>query len=94
MLLDKLETLTFSKTNQMTITLSEGILYLAVVLILMIIQVYQLKRIADLQKECDLIWTQVGTIVMSISAKMLEMQKDITDAKQKNENIRSSEVAG
>jgi low affinity Fe/Cu permease len=94
MLLDKLETLTFSKTNQMTITLSEGILYLAVVLILMIIQVYQLKRIADLQKECDLIWTQVSTIVMSISAKMLEMQKDITDAKQKNENIRSSEVAG
>lgn len=94
MLLDKLETLTFSKRNQMTITLSEGILYLIAVLVLMVIQVYQLKRIADLQKECDLIWTQVGTIVMSISTKMMEMQKDITDAKHKNEDIRSSEAAG
>lgn len=67
----------------MTITLGENQVYLAVILVLMAIQVYQIKRIMELKKECDKIWEQLGTIVLSISTKMLEMQKDITNKENK-----------
>jgi hypothetical protein len=67
----------------MTITLGENQVYLAVILVLMAIQVYQIKRIMELKKECDKIWEQLGTIVLSISTKMLEMQKEITNKENK-----------
>ena len=62
----------------MTITLTDSILYLVVVLILMGIQVYQQIQIRKSRKEIDSLWEQIGTVAYSISVKMLEMQKDIT----------------
>lgn len=62
----------------MTVTLTDSILYLIVVLLLMAMQVYQQVQIRKNRKEIDSLWEQIGTIAYSISVKMLEMQKDIT----------------
>ena len=62
----------------MTVTLSDGVFYLLVVLALMGIQVYQQVQIKKNRKEIDSLWEQIGTIAYSISIKMIEMQKDIT----------------
>lgn len=67
----------------MTVTLTDGIIYLIVVLILMGIQVYQQIQIRKNRKEIDSLWEQIGTIAYSISIKMIEMQKDITTKEDK-----------
>jgi len=67
----------------MTVTLTDGVLYLIVVLLLMGIQVYQQVQIRKNRKEIDKLWEQIGTIAYSISVKMIEMQKDITTKEDK-----------
>lgn len=67
----------------MTVTLTDNILYLAVVLILMGIQVYQQFQVRKSRKEIESLWEQIGTIAYSISVKMIEMQKDITTKEDK-----------
>jgi len=67
----------------MTVTLTDGVLYLIVVLLLMGIQVYQQVKIRKNRKEIDKLWEQIGTIAYSISVKMIEMQKDITTKEDK-----------
>jgi len=62
----------------MTVTLTDSILYLIVVLLLMGMQAYQQIQIRKSRKEIDSLWEQIGTIAYSISVKMIEMQKDIT----------------
>lgn len=67
----------------MTVTLTDGALYLIVVLLLMGVQVYQQVQIRKNRKEIDSLWEQIGTIAYSISIKMIEMQKDITTKEDK-----------
>ena len=67
----------------MTVTLTDGALYLIVVLLLMGVQVYQQVQIRKNRKEIDKLWEQIGTIAYSISIKMIEMQKDITTKEDK-----------
>ena len=65
------------------VTLTDGALYLIVVLLLMGVQVYQQVQIRKNRKEIDSLWEQIGTIAYSISIKMIEMQKDITTKEDK-----------
>lgn len=67
----------------MTITLENEQVYLLVILILMAIQVYQLKRISDLRKECDRIWNQIGSFALGLSSKIQDMEKDIEKKQDK-----------
>lgn len=78
----------------MSITLGENSIYLIVILILMAVQAFQFYLISKVKSEIDQIWSQMGTIIMSISTKMMEMQKDIGNKKDKDEDIRNSETAG
>jgi hypothetical protein len=49
----------------------------------MIIQIYQQRTIKKLERECDDIWAQLGTLVGNITSQMLSMQKDINDKQDK-----------
>jgi len=75
----------------MSITLGENSIYLIVILLLMAVQAFQFYLINKVKSEIDQIWSQIGTIVLSISTKMMEMQHDIK--KKKDEDIRNSETA-
>lgn len=76
----------------MTITLGEDNIYLIVILVLMSIQAFQLKRSFDMKKEIDQIWAQLGTLLIATSSKMSELEKEINKKQNKNENIRDSET--
>jgi hypothetical protein len=67
----------------MTITLTAEHLYIGIIVILMIIQIYQQTLIKKLEKECDDIWAQLGTLVGNITSQVLSMQKDINGKKDK-----------
>ncbi len=77
----------------MSITLGENSIYLVVILLLMAVQALQFHLLRKMKSEIDQVWSQIGTIVLSISTKMMEMQQDINKKKDKNEDVRNSEIA-
>lgn len=76
----------------MSVTLGENSIYLIAILVLMAIQAFQFHLIKKLKSEIDQVWSQMGTIVLSISTKMMEMQKDIGNKKDKNEDVDNSKT--
>jgi len=60
----------------MTIVLEEKHLYIGIILVLMIIQIAQQRKISKLTKEIESIWNQLGTLAFGISNKITELQKD------------------
>ena len=74
----------------MTVTLTIETLYIAIIVILMIIQIYQLTRVKYLEKEVKDLWDQIGTLTFSITGKFLEVRNDLNNKQDKNENKRSS----
>jgi len=67
----------------MTVTFTQEHLYIGIILLLVGLQIYQLRLINKLEKECDDIWAQLGTLVGSITSQMLSMQKDINGKQDK-----------
>ena len=74
----------------MTVTLTIETLYIAIIIILMIIQIYQLTRVKYLEKEVKDLWDQIGTLTFSITGKFLEVRNDLNNKQDKNENKRNS----
>lgn len=74
----------------MTVTLTIETLYIAIIVILMILQIYQFTLVKYLKKEVKDLWDQIGTLTYSITGKFLDMQKDLNDKQDKNENKRNS----
>lgn len=67
----------------MTVTLTIETLYIAIIVILMIIQIYQLTRVKYLEKEVKDLWDQIGTLTYSITGKFLEVQNDLNNKQDK-----------
>lgn len=67
----------------MTVTLTQEHLYLGIIIILAGLQIYQLRLIKKLEKECDDIWTQLGTLVGNITSQILSLQKDLNGKEDK-----------
>lgn len=65
----------------MTITLSSEYLYLAVTLVLMFIQVLQIRRSVKLKREIEELWGQISIIAMSAGSMLEKLEKKI-DGKQ------------
>jgi len=68
----------------MTLTINQEHVYLASVLILMAIQVYQQIRIEKLKKDVDSIWTQIGNFALALATKIQELEKEL-DKKKNSE---------
>jgi hypothetical protein len=67
----------------MTVTFTQEHLYVGIIIVLIGIQIYQQRTIKKLEKECDDIWSQLGTLVGSISSQILSLQKDMNDKQDK-----------
>ena len=67
----------------MTVTITETSFYLGVVLFLLVVQVYHQIQIKKLEKETRQLWEQISILVVSISAQMLQQQKDINEKQDK-----------
>lgn len=67
----------------MTVTFTQEHIYIGIIIVLVGIQIYQQKLIKSLEKECDDIWAQLGTLVGSVSKELLSIQKDIASKQDK-----------
>lgn len=65
----------------MTFTITSEYLYLAVTLILMLIQVLQIRKVAKLKKELEDVWSQISILAMSAGGMLEKIKKDL-DGKQ------------
>lgn len=65
----------------MTINITPEYLYLGVTLILMLIQVLQIRRASKLKREIEELWGQISIIAMSTAAMLEKLEKKI-DGKQ------------
>jgi hypothetical protein len=70
----------------MILTISEGIVYLVVTLILMGIQVWQVRKFHLQNKELDLIWEQIGILAMTTSLNIEKLQKSIDEKESKSKS--------
>jgi hypothetical protein len=67
----------------MTITVTETQVYVGIIILLMIIQMYQQRVISKLEKETKQIWEQIGILVVSLGTELGNMQKDLNKKEDK-----------
>jgi hypothetical protein len=67
----------------MTFTISDNQLYVGIIIVLILIQIYQQKLIRDLQKETHDIWNQIAILVTTLSAELTGLQKSLSNKKDK-----------
>ena len=65
----------------MTITITREQMYIGIIVLLILLQMYQQNQIRKIQRDCSDLWGQLGTLVANLTTQMLQMQKDI-NAKQ------------
>ena len=54
----------------MTVTITQEHFYIGTIVFLVLMQVLQWNAISKLQKECDRIWEQLGTLVAGVSKRL------------------------
>lgn len=67
----------------MTFTVTTEHLYLGIIFILMIIQVYQWRLIYKTFKECDALWTQLGNLASSLASQIIAIQQELSKKEDK-----------
>jgi len=67
----------------MTITVTETQVYVGIIIVLMVIQMYQQRVISKLEKETKQIWEQIGILVVSLGTELGNMQKDLNKKEDK-----------
>jgi hypothetical protein len=67
----------------MTITITDQQVYFGVIIFFIIMQVWQWVVITKLQKECDRLWEQMGTLVAGVSNRLIDIQKDLSTKEDK-----------
>lgn len=67
----------------MTVTITQEHFYIGVIVLLMVLQIFQWRFIYKLNKECDRIWEQLGTLVSGVSNQIISIQKDLSTKEDK-----------
>jgi len=60
----------------MTFTITTENLYLGVILLFMIIQIYQWRVIYKVKSEVDSVWKQIHLLTINVAAEILKLKKD------------------
>lgn len=66
----------------MTFTLSTENIYLAIIAVLMIVQVFQWRSIYKLKEEIDSVWTQMAILVGTFGKEVKELQDKFNGIKK------------
>ena len=67
----------------MTFTISDNQLYVGIIIVLILIQIYQQSLIKKLERETVDIWNQIAILVTTISAELTGLQKSLSNKKDK-----------
>lgn len=66
----------------MTLTVTPETIYLSIIGILMIVQVFQWRSIFKLKDQIDQIWTQMAILVGTFGKEVKELEQKINDIKK------------
>lgn len=67
----------------MTVTINPEHILISIILLLMVLQIWQWRVTEKLRKECDDLWTQLGTLASSLASQLIGMQKEINKKEDK-----------
>jgi len=66
----------------MTLTVTPETVYLSIIGILMIVQVFQWRSIYKLKDQIDQVWTQMAILVGTFGKEVKELEQKINDIKK------------
>jgi len=66
----------------MTLTVTPETVYLSIIGILMIVQVFQWRSIFKLKDQIDQVWTQMAILVGTFGKEVKELEQKINDIKK------------
>jgi hypothetical protein len=66
----------------MTVTLSTENIYLAIIAVLMVVQVFQWRSIFRLKEEIDSVWNQMAILVGTFGKEVKELQEKFNGIKK------------
>ena len=66
----------------MTVTLSTENIYLAIIAVLMVVQVFQWRSIFRLKEEIDSVWNQMAILVGTFGKEVKELQDKYNDIRK------------
>jgi hypothetical protein len=66
----------------MTFTISPDTVYLLVIAVLMIIQIYQWTYIYKIKKELASVWSQIAILVTSFATQVTKLENKINETKK------------
>jgi hypothetical protein len=69
----------------MTLTITPENVYISIIVLLMVIQIFQWKKIDSLKSEIDSIWAQIQTLTVNVAAELLKLKHPKSDEASKKE---------
>lgn len=68
----------------MTITITSEHVYIGIIVILGLLQLFQWRVIYRLSRESNALWEQVGILAAALSNQIISIQKDLSNKQDKN----------
>jgi hypothetical protein len=67
----------------MIVTITKEMVYIGLIALLLILQIYQTKRIEKNKKDIDALWNQMQSLVLSIASALDQLEKKIDENQDK-----------
>jgi hypothetical protein len=67
----------------MIVTITKEMIYIGLIALLLILQIYQTRRIENNKKDIDALWNQMQSLVLSIASALDQLEKKIDENQDK-----------
>jgi hypothetical protein len=67
----------------MIVTITKEMIYVGLIALLLILQIYQTRRIEKNKKDIDALWNQMQSLVLSIASALDQLEKKIDENQDK-----------
>jgi hypothetical protein len=68
----------------MIVTITKEMIYIGLIALLLILQIYQTNRIEKNKKDIDALWNQLQSLVLSVASALDSLENKINEVKNKD----------
>jgi hypothetical protein len=68
----------------MIVTITKEMIYIGLIALLLILQIYQTNRIEKNKKDIDALWNQLQSLVLSVASALDSLENKINEIKNKD----------
>ena len=68
----------------MIVTITKEMIYIGLIALLLILQIYQTNRIEKNKKDIDTLWNQLQSLVLSVASALDSLENKINEIKNKD----------